>query len=340
MTAPLPEAQFVETGLMNILHYQTLVASKAARCVLAASGRTLVDFGFRRAHGADAGLHAARASYIAGFAGTATVEAERTFGICAYGTMAHSFIEAHDSEEAAFLAFARARREGLTFLIDTYDTEAAAHTVVRIAPVLAAEGIRIRAVRVDSGDVGALAVRVRAILDAGGLSGVTIFASGGLDERAVAALVAAGAPIDGFGIGTSLTTSEDGPALECVYKLEEYDGIPRKKISPGKATWPGRKQVWRSFAPDGRMAGDVLSVADDTAQGEPLLVPVMADGRRLAPSPPLEAVRARAAASLAALPDPLRGLDPAEPYPVTIGDRLTVLSAEADRRIAAMEGGR
>ncbi len=339
VTAPLPAAQFVETRLMNLLHFQMLIASKAARCTLAAPGRTLVDFGFRRAHGAEAGLYAARASYIAGFAGTATVEAERAFGIRCYGTMAHSFIEAHDSEAQAFLDFARARPEGLTFLIDTYDTEAAARTVVAIAPRLAAEGIRVRAVRIDSGDVAALSAQVRAILDEGGLGDVTIFASGGLDERELARLVAAGAPIDGFGIGTSLTTSEDVPALECVYKLQEYDGIPRKKLSPGKVTWPGRKQVWRRHDDNGRMVGDTLSVEGDDVAGEPLLVPVMAGGRRLAPSPGLDMIRERATASLAALPPDLRGLEPAGGYPVAIGARLRALSEEADRWIAARTGG-
>ncbi len=335
ITAPLPEAQFVETRLMNILHYQTLVASKAARCVLAAPERTLVDFGFRRAHGAEAGLYAARASYIAGFAGTASVEAERAFGIRSYGTMAHAFIEAHDSEEQAFIDFARARPEGLTFLIDTYDTELAARTVVRIAPRLAAEGIRVRAVRIDSGDVAALARSVRRILDDGGLGDVTIFVSGGLDEHGLAQLIADDAPIDGFGVGTSLTTSEDLSALECVYKLQEYAGIPRKKLSPGKATWPGRKQVWRRFDRDGRMAGDILSVEDDEVEGTPLLVPVMAGGRRLGPSPGLDEARACAAASLAALPESCRGLEPAtETYPVAIGPGLAAVSAEADRRIA------
>jgi nicotinate phosphoribosyltransferase len=253
--------------------------------------------------------------------------------------MAHAFIEAHDSEEQAFLDFARARPEGLTFLIDTYDTEAAARTVVRIAPRLAAEGIRVRAVRIDSGDIAALARSVRRILDEGGLGDVTIFASGGLDEHGLAQLIAAGAPIDGFGVGTSLTTSEDLPALECVYKLQEYAGIPRKKLSPGKATWPGRKQMWRRFDRDGRMVGDTLSVEDDDVEGTPLLQLVMAGGRRIAPAPGLDEARACAAASLAALPAECRGLGPAtEAYPVAIGAGLEAVSAEADRRLAEREG--
>jgi nicotinate phosphoribosyltransferase len=338
VTAPLPAAQFVETRVMNLLHFQTLIASKAARIVLVAGGKLLVDFGFRRAHGAEAGLLAARASYIAGFAGTATVEAERAFGIRSFGTMAHSFIEAHDSEAAAFLDFARARPEGLTLLIDTYDTEASARTVVRLAPKLKGAGISIRAVRIDSGDLAALAGRVRQILDEGGLDGVTVFASGGLDEYEIAPLVAAGAPIDGFGVGTSLTTSSDVPALDCAYKLQEYAGLPRKKSSPGKATWPGRKQVWREYDSEGRMARDIVSMEDDRPAGTPLIARVMAGGRRVAPAPTLDEIRSHAAREVDTLPDSLRRLEKAAAYPVAIGERLRQLSAETDRRIAEVGG--
>ena len=204
VVAPLPEAQLIETRLINLLHFETLIASKAARMVLAAEGKQLVDFGLRRAHGAEAGLLAARASYIAGFAGTATVEAERQFGIPTFGTMAHSFIEAHDDEATAFERFARARPENLTLLLDTYDSEAAARKVVGLAPKLAAAGIAIRAVRLDSGDLSGLSRSVRRILDAGGLEAVSILVSGGLDEDDIMALIAAKAPIDGFGVGTSL----------------------------------------------------------------------------------------------------------------------------------------
>jgi len=259
VTAPLPQAQFVESRLINILHFQTLIAAKAARMVLATPGKVLVDFGLRRAHGAEAGLMAARASYIAGFAGTATVLAGRDFGIPIYGTMAHSFIEAFDDEMAAFDAFAKSRPDNLVLLLDTYDTEAGARKVVALAPRLKAAGITIRAVRLDSGDLVALARSVRGILDAGGLRDVTIFASGGLDEDALAAFVEKNAPIDGLGVGTSLTTSSDVPNLDCVYKLQEYAGLPRRKRSEKKATWPGRKQVWRRYAADGRMAGDLLA---------------------------------------------------------------------------------
>ena len=243
VVAPLPLAQLIETRLINILNFQSMIAAKAARMVLAAPGRLLVDFGLRRAHGAEAGLLAARASYIAGFAGTATVLAEKEFGIPTFGTMAHSYIQAHDDEMAAFEDYARARPDKLTLLIDTYDTEAAARKVVALAPRLKQAGIKIGSVRIDSGDLVALPISVRRILDDGGLSKVAIFVSGGLDEDTIAAAIASGAPIDGFGIGTSLTTSSDAPQLDCVYKLQEYGGRPRRKRSAGKSTWPGRKQV-------------------------------------------------------------------------------------------------
>ena len=248
VTAPLPEAQFVETRLVNLLHFQTVVASKAARMVLAEPGKALIDYGLRRAHGAEAGLLAARASYIAGFSGTATVAAGLEFGIPVYGTMAHSFVQAHDNEILAFEHFAHSHPRGLVLLIDTYDTERAAGRVVALAPRLAAQGITVAGVRIDSGDLGEHARRVRRILDDGGLPAVKIVASGGLDEDALLALSRAGAPIDSYGIGTSLTTASDAPALDCAYKLQEYAGMARRKCSEGKATWPGRKQVWRRYA--------------------------------------------------------------------------------------------
>ncbi len=334
VTAPMPQAQLVETRLINLMHFQTLVASKAARSMLAAPGKLLVDFGLRRAHGAEAGLMAARASYIAGFAGTATVLAGKQFDIPLYGTMAHSFVQSYDDEAAAFEAYAESRPAGLTLLIDTYDTEAAARKVVALAPRLQSRGITVGAVRLDSGDLGALSRAVRSILDDGGLREIRIFASGGLDEDQVAALLRAGAPIDGFGIGTSLTTSSDAPTLDCVYKLEEYAGLARRKRSVGKETWPGRKQVWRRLGPDGRMAGDVLSIESDRQDGEPLLELVMRHGRRLAPSPALADCRARAARELARLPEPLRQFGPQVPYPVVVADALVRLASEVDTRLA------
>jgi nicotinate phosphoribosyltransferase len=338
VTAPMPQAQLLETRLINILHFQTLIASKAARLALAAPGKLLVDFGLRRAHEAQAGLMAARASYIAGFAGTATLMAEHEFGIPIYGTMAHSFIEASDSESAAFKSFARSRPKNLTLLLDTYDSEKAAHRVVALAPSLAAQGITIRSVRLDSGDLVELSKRVRAILNAGGLGAVTIFASGGLDEDSIREMLAAGAPIDGFGVGTSLTTSSDVPALDCAYKLQEYAGAARRKRSTGKATWPGRKQVWRRSDANGSMVGDVLSLENDAHPGEPLLVPVMRDGKRLQASPSLTEIRARAAHDIERLPPALQALEPDAHYPVTVGAALVLLAAEVDERIARSEG--
>jgi nicotinate phosphoribosyltransferase len=335
ITAPLPQAQLVESRLMNYLHYQSMVAAKAARMVLAAPGKLLVDFGLRRAHSGEAGLLAARASYIAGFAGTATVLADKQFGIPIFGTMAHSFIEVHDDESVAFENFARARRENLTLLIDTYDTEAAARKVVALAPKLKAAGITVRAVRIDSGDLAALSIKVRRILDDGGLADVNIFVSGGLDEDKLAALVGSGAPISGYGIGTSLVTSEDAPTLDCAYKLQEYAGLPRRKRSTGKATWPGRKQVWRSFGADGRMTGDVLSLEDDRQAGEPLIRQVMQAGRRHTPLPTLADMRERFVQDLERLPEGLRGLTPGTSYPVEVADALVRLASEVDRRLAA-----
>jgi nicotinate phosphoribosyltransferase len=330
VTAPLPEAQFVETRLVNLLHFQTVIASKAARMVLAAPGKALVDYGLRRAHGAEAGVLAARASYLAGFSGTATIAAGIRFGIPVHGTMAHSFIQAHDNEMAAFEHFAHSHPQGLVLLIDTYDTERAASRVVALAPRLMAQGITISGVRIDSGDLGEHAFRVRRILDEGGLREVKIVASGGLDEDGLLALSRAEAPIDSYGIGTSLTTASDAPALDCAYKLQEYAGQPRRKRSEGKATWPGRKQVWRCYDERGRLAGDVVSLADDRRPGEALLRPVMRGGRRLPDLPDLTAARRHAEAELARLPEPLARLEPFD-YPVEISARLRQLAADLDR---------
>lgn len=344
VTAPIAEAQLVETRLINLLHLQSLIAAKAARMVLAAEGRTLIDFGLRRAHGAEAGLHAARAAYVAGFAGTASVLAGPAFGVPLYGTMAHSYVQAHADETQAFLSFARSRPNDLVLLIDTYDTEAGAERVVRLAPRLEGEGITVRGVRLDSGDLAAHARKVRAILDAGGLTNVRIFASGGIDEHKIARFVAEGAPIDGFGIGTSLVTSQDAPALDCAYKLQAYGGRPRRKRSESKATWPGAKQVFRRYGEDGRMAGDVVSIGTDRQPGEPLLVPVMRGGRRLSPSPSLADVRTHAASQLARLPEALRALDDvaegASPYPVEIAAALRRLADAADAGSGERPAGR
>jgi nicotinate phosphoribosyltransferase len=252
--------------------------------------------------------------------------------------MAHSYIEAFDDESEAFESFARARPDNLVLLIDTYDTEAGARKVVDLAPRLKASGIKILGVRVDSGDLIALSKIVRRILDDGGLTEVSIFASGGIEEETLADFARQGAPIDAVGIGTSLTTSSDVPSLDCAYKLQEYAGLARRKKSTGKATWPGRKQVWRQFGSDDRMATDILSVEDDRQEGTPLLHPVMRAGRRVGPSPNLAEIRTYARRELDRLPSVLQRLEPEATYPVHIGESLIKLASEVDRRLGLKVG--
>jgi nicotinate phosphoribosyltransferase len=330
VTAPIAQAQLVESRLINLLHFETLIASKAARSVLMAPGKLLVDFGLRRAHGAEAGLLAARASYLAGFAGTATVLAAPVFGIPVYGTMAHSFVQAHDDETTAFDHFARSLPGNVILLIDTYDTEAAAEKVVRLAPELARDGIKIKGVRLDSGDLADHAFRVRRILDGGDLPEVTIFASGSVDEYMIEKLMRQNAPIDGFGIGTHMDTSADAPYLDCAYKLVEYAGQARRKRSEGKVLWPGRKQVFRRHDDDGRMRDDILSLDGDQVDGDALIQPVMIAGRRCSPPVPLAQSRQRALRELRRLPEALQRLERAPDFPVAVSERLRKLARDVD----------
>lgn len=332
VTAPLPQAQFVESRIINLLHFQTLVASKAARCLLAAPGKRLVDFGMRRAHGAEAGLLAARAAYLAGFEGTATLLAGLMYDIPVFGTMAHSFIQAHDSEMAAFANFAKAQPQNVVLLIDTYDTLAAARKVVELAPPLQEIGIGIKGVRIDSGDPVAVARDVRRILDLGGCPRITIFASGNLDEHTLQDIIAAGAPIDGFGVGTQLDTSADCPYLDCAYKLQEYAGRARRKRSQGKATWPGRKQVYRHLDGGGLLHHDVVTLEDDEQEGEPLLKPVVVGGERVNPQRPLQAMREDTLERLDRLPPRLRGLQGRSDYDVQFSPALRRLLDEVDNK--------
>jgi nicotinate phosphoribosyltransferase len=331
VTAPLSQAQLVESRLINLVHYQTLIASKAARCVLAAPDKLLVDFGMRRAHGAEAALFAARASWLAGFAGSATVLAGMRFGMPIFGTMAHSLVEAHDREEEAFERFATAQPGHVVLLIDTYDTEAAARKLLELAPRLEQRGIRIRGVRIDSGDLAEHARQVRRILDQGGLKKVTLFGSGDLDEYQLAKLQDAHAPYNGFGIGTRLDASTDAPTLDMVYKLQEYAGKPRRKRSESKATWPGRKQVYRRTDEKGFLTGDCLNLEDAPQSGEPLLQPVMREGKRLAPPEPTDEIRERIQRQLAMLPATLRAIGTEASYPVDIAPELRELAAQLDR---------
>jgi nicotinate phosphoribosyltransferase len=328
--ASLPEAQLIETRLINIIHYEALIATKAARCVLAAPEKDLVEFGLRRAHGAEAGLLAARAAYIAGFAGTSNVLAKARFGIPIYGTMAHSFIQAHESEMEAFEHFSRTYPDGCVLLIDTYDTLVGAQRVVELINRLRPEGIQVRAVRLDSGDLPALATAVRKILDDNGCSDVSIFCSGSLDEYSLARDFTDESPADGFGIGTHLDVSADAPYLDCAYKIQEYAGEPRRKRSSGKATWPGRKQVFRSLDSNGRIRSDLITLADENADGRGLLQCVMRGGTRVAKSPSLEAIRDHAVSELASLPDAMRDPYSRPDYPVEISASLQALANQVD----------
>lgn len=336
VVAPIMEAQLVETRLINFLQFETLIASKAARCMLAADGKaTMIDFGLRRTHGAEAGLLAARSSYIAGFIGTSTVLAEAVYGIPIFGTMAHSFIEAHETELEAFVQFCLANPTNTTLLIDTYDTLDGARNAVRAAKLLAEKDIKVQRVRLDSGDMLSLSKAVRAILDDAGCRDIQIFASGNMDEFNVRHLLANGAPIDGFGIGTKLDTSSDAPYLECAYKLTEYAGKPRMKKSAAKATMPGRKQVYRGYA-GGIMTGDVLTIEGDAPVpgGVPLIEKVMAGGRRLAPAKTLPEITAYTRGQLSGLPVELRRLDAgSSSYPVGVSPSLRSLTEETGRSL-------
>lgn len=322
ISAPLPMAQLVETLVVNQLHFPTLVASKALRMRLAAQDALLVDFGLRRTHGLEAGLAAARAGFIAGLDATSNMEAAMRYGIPASGTMAHSYVQAHASETEAFLHFARSHPDNAVLLIDTYDTLRGTQKAIEAAAELAKEGIRIKGVRIDSGDLADVSKAVRARLNGAGLAEVIIFASGNLDEWKLAELEAKKAPIAGFGIGTRMNTSSDAPYLDCAYKLQQYGGEPKWKSSEGKATYPGIKQVCRR-SEGGRFVEDVLTLADDeTPEGTPLLQPVMRSGKRVQENPSLASIRRYAAEACARLPEALRRLDGEAAYPVRIAPAL------------------
>jgi nicotinate phosphoribosyltransferase len=321
VSAPLPEAQLIETYLLNQINFQTAVASKGARAVHAAAGRTVVDFGSRRTHGTDAALKAARVLYIAGFASTSNVLAGQLYGIPQVGTMAHSYIEAHDDELAAFRAFAQHYPQTV-LLVDTYDTVQGVRNVIELASELGGD-FRVLGVRLDSGDLAGLALAARRLLDDAGLDHVGIVVSGGIDEYTIADLVAAEAPVTLFATGTNVGVSVDSPKLDSAYKLVSYAGRGRLKLSPGKVTLPGAKQVYRRYS-SGTASEDIIATQDETIDGEPLLVEVMRDGRRLPESlVPLEAIRERVQLSLAKLPERLRSLEQATPlYPVNISPKL------------------
>jgi len=333
IVAPLPQAQLLETFIMNQIQLQTILASKAYRVVAAAQGRPVFDFAARRMHGTDAALKGARAFYIAGVAATSNVLAGKLYKIPVVGTMAHSYVQAHASELEAFRAFVRIYPETV-LLVDTYDTLAGVRKVIELARELG-PAFQVRAIRLDSGDLLELSKQARRMLDAAGLSRVKIFVSGGLDEERIAQLLDAGAPLDGFGVGTYMGVSKDAPDCDIVYKLTEYAGQGRLKLSPEKPILPGRKQIFR-IEERGCAVRDVIAQADEQLSGRPLLIPVMRAGERLE-SRDLEAIRRYAQDQIERLPERIRALAPAQPpYPVELSPALQKLyqdlSAQAERR--------
>jgi nicotinate phosphoribosyltransferase len=337
VTAPIAQAQLLETLIMNYVHLETVLASKAVRMVLAAGGRPVVDFGMRRMHGLDAAVRGVRAYRTAGIAGTSHVYAGLRFGLPVSGTMAHSYIQAFDEEAEAFRRYAELY-PGTTLLVDTYDTLAAVDKVIALRRELG-DAFQVGAIRLDSGDMAALAKAARERLDAAGLGDVRIFASGGLDEHAIATLLATGAPIDGFGVGTSLGTSADAPFLDLVYKMTSFAGTPRLKSSPGKAIWPGAKQVFRYRDAGGRYARDEVTLRDEHRDGaEALLAPIVAGGEPLdAPTLDPAAAAAHARAAVGRLPAPLLTVDDGHAdYPVSIS---AAVERERDRALARVAHG-
>jgi nicotinate phosphoribosyltransferase len=330
--APLPQAQLIETFLMNQVQLATLAASKASRVVWSAAGRSIVDFGARRMHGADSAIKQPRAFYIAGVGSTSSVLAGQLWGIPVSGTMAHSYVLAFDSEMDAFRHFVRAYPTAI-LIVDTYDVTEGVKHVIELARELGPE-FRVSGVRLDSGDLAKHASDVRRQLDGVGLRGVKIFASSSLDEYEIQRLVSAGVPIDGFGVGRNLAVSSDVPVLDTAYKLTEYAGKPRMKLSESKATLPGRKQVFRQKS-GGKAERDVIGLMGESGlAGEPLLVKVMEQGRRLSPPEPLDVCRARCIAERNALPDALLQLSKAEPgYVVDLSPGLKQLQIEMQSRV-------
>lgn len=329
VSAPISEAQIVETMLLNRVTFQTVAATKAARCVLAAGRSRLVDFAFRRSHGVDAAMSVARASAIAGFFATSNVEAARRYGLRPVGTMAHSYIQAFGDDEAAFAAFAADLPGVNTFLVDTYDTLDGVRAAIAVARRMRLPGPI--AVRLDSGDLAELARRARRMLDDAGMHDAEIFASGGLDEHAIAELVRQGAPIDLCAVGTKVGVSADAPSLNSAYKLVDYGGRPVMKLSTGKVNAPGAKQVFRGEG------GDVIGLRDEPAPPghHPLLVQVMTAGRRLAAPEPISAMRDRCADGLARLPASARALRDPQPIKARYSERLTSLMRRTREEIQA-----
>ncbi len=333
VTAPVIEAQIVETRLINAMHLQSMICAKASRCVHAAEGRPLIDFALRRAHGVDAGMKVARSSYIAGFRATSNVLAGKRYGIPISGTMAHSYITAFDEEIEAFRAFARSHPDNTVLLIDTYDTLSGARKALEVGLEMRARGQKLRGVRLDSGDMAALSRPVREMLDDAGLRDTLVLASGGFDEYRIADALAAGALIDGFGVGTNMGVSEDSPSVDMAYKLVEYDGRPTLKLSADKVTSPGAKQVFRTIGPGGLFERDVIALRGEAPPpgAEPLLGEVMKNGKRVFEET-LDEARERCAASMQKLADGLTRIIDPEEYAVVESEGLKQETTQAKRR--------
>lgn len=336
--APIAEAQLAETFLLNQLTVQTVLATKGARCRHAAGGRPVIDFGLRRAHGVDAGMKLARVAGLVGFAGTSNVAGAARYGVPASGTMAHAFVQAYDDETDAFRSFGEVLRDATVLLVDTYDTVAGVEHAIEAAKALRADGIEIRGIRLDSGDLAELSRLARRRLDEAGFADVAVFASGGLDDHDIQRLVRDElAPIDGFGVGSALAASTDAPSLETVYKLVTYDGRPVRKTSTGKHTLPGAKQVWRAAD----WSADTIALAHEpppSADHRPLLVEVLRHGRRTATGRrSLADANGHFEQEWAGLPDRLKVLTGAPSHPVALSPGVQDLMARLDRQPTSVE---
>jgi len=326
VAAPIIEAQLLETFVLNTVGFQTMIASKAARCFHAAAGRPLIDFSLRRTQGQDAGLKVARSTFVAGFAGTSNVLAGKIYGMPLSGTMAHSYVAAFDSERAAFAAYADTFPDHSIFLIDTYDTLQGAKNAAAVAKEMQQKGQALIGVRLDSGDMARLSRKVRKILDDAGLFEVKIFASSGFDEFKIAKVLAEGAAIDAFGVGTKVGVSADAPFVDIVYKMVRFDERDVRKLSPGKITLAGAKQVFRKLNRKERYLKDIIGLRGEIiADGQPLLEKVMADGKILRPHPTLLSLQDRFKQNFAALDDRYKSIQDHKAYPVKLSPRLAQL---------------
>jgi len=343
VTAPIIEAQLVESFLLNTVNLQTMITTKASRVVQAAQGKAVIEFGLRRTHGTDAAMKAARCSYIAGCNGTSSVLAGMRYGIPIFGTMAHSFVMFFDNEVEAFKAFAKTFPRSSTLLIDTYDNVKGAENATTVADELERKGFRLGGVRIDSGDLVEISKKVRELLDEKGLGYVKVFASGDLDEYKIQELLRTGAKIDAFGVGTRMSTSQDRPYVDIIYKLcEKMDKsgkfVPTMKLSQGKITFPGRKQVYRVKDKSGNFVKDIISLHDESVEGTPLLVKVMEKGKIVYRLPKLEGIRENALENLSRLPDKYKRLERAPRYPVVVSPRLKNLLKELKSELKKIEG--